>query len=80
MESEKRGARFRITGSLIQRLEGREVCILGKALSVDPSGQKIKLQCADGVEVTCNLLSPLQVGLSLLSELLFLFRSHRNPA
>lgn len=65
MESEKKGARFRITGSLIPRLEGREVCILGKALSVDPSGQKITLQSADGVEVKCNLLSPLQVNSSL---------------
>ncbi|VDM33946.1 unnamed protein product [Hydatigera taeniaeformis] len=48
---EKRGPRFRIVGALIPRLENREVCILGKALSVDASGQRITLQCADGTEV-----------------------------
>lgn len=65
---ERRGPRFRIVGALIPRLENREVCILGKALSVDPSGQRITLQCADGTEVRCNLSSPLQVSCSVLSH------------
>lgn len=62
METGKRGPRFRIVGALIPRLENREVCILGKALSVDPSGRRITLQCADGTEVRCNLSSPLQIS------------------
>lgn len=62
MELEKRSPRFRIIGSLMPRLQGREVCLLGKALSVDPSGQRMTVQTADGVDVICHLLSSLQVN------------------
>uniref|UniRef100_A0A5K3EHH6 Pyridoxal phosphate homeostasis protein n=1 Tax=Mesocestoides corti TaxID=53468 RepID=A0A5K3EHH6_MESCO len=62
MDQEKRSARFRVVGSLIPRLIGREVCVLGKVVSVVPSGQQISLRCADGVEVKCTLPSPLQVS------------------
>ncbi|VDN99053.1 unnamed protein product [Rodentolepis nana] len=62
MEVEKRGPRFRIIGSLMPRLQGREVCLLGKAVSVDASGQKLTMQTADGVNVICQLPSPLQAS------------------
>lgn len=62
MEVEKRGPRFRIVGSLMPRLQGREVCLLGKAISVDASGQKMTIQTADGVNVICKLMSPLQAS------------------
>ncbi|KAM7537525.1 hypothetical protein Aperf_G00000061806 [Anoplocephala perfoliata] len=62
MELGKRGPRFRIIGSLMTRLQGREVCLLGKAVSVDPSGRKMTVQTADGVDVVCHLLSSPQVS------------------
>ncbi|KAL7053334.1 hypothetical protein AAHC03_05316 [Spirometra sp. Aus1] len=62
MDQEKKGATFRVLGAMLPRLVGREVCVLGKVLSVAPSGQELTLKCADGIEVKCILPSPLQVS------------------
>ncbi|CAH8525028.1 unnamed protein product [Schistosoma intercalatum] len=59
---QKPTARFRVTGSMLPNLVGRDVCIVGTALRVAPSGQRIHIRCADGREIDCNLLSPLQAS------------------
>ncbi|CAH8537483.1 unnamed protein product [Schistosoma curassoni] len=59
---QKPTARFRVTGSMLPNLVGRDVCIVGTALRVAPSGQRIHIRCADGREINCNLLSPLQAS------------------
>nr|AAX31071.1 SJCHGC09784 protein [Schistosoma japonicum] len=55
-------ARFRVTGSMLPNLVGRDVCIVGTVLRVSPSGQKVHMRCVDGREIDCNLLSPLQTS------------------
>ncbi|CAL8093497.1 unnamed protein product [Calicophoron daubneyi] len=59
---QKIGARFRVTGAMLPNLVGREVCVVGTVLRVNPSGQRIRLRCVDGREIDCNLLSQLQTS------------------
>ncbi|KAF8570177.1 hypothetical protein P879_04997 [Paragonimus westermani] len=58
----KAGARFRVTGAMLPNLVGRDVCVLGTVLRVAPNGQRLRLRCADGLEIDCNLQSPLQTS------------------
>lgn len=60
---QKSVARFRVIGSMLPNLVGRDVCVVGKVISVAPSGQRIHLKCTDGKEIDCNLISQLQVGI-----------------